>query len=122
MKIAKKIQKIRTVKKNKSLGSFLYGKLQQKEYSLKLKFMRKGKTQYVRDAINAELGRRYLEKEYAWYLKAPKQKYSANEKLPKIVWWCWLQGLDKAPLMVKMCLNSINEEILLFYNSNYIGI
>lgn len=109
MGIAKKIQKIRTVKKNKSLGSFLYGKLQQKEYSLKLKFMRKGKTQYVRDAMNAELGRRYLEKEYAWYLKAPKQKYSANEKLPKIVWWCWLQGLDKAPSMVKMCLNSIKK-------------
>ena len=109
MGIAKKIKKIRTVKKNKILGSFLYGKLQQKEYSLKLKFMRKGKTQYVKDAINAELGRRYLEKEYAWYLKTPKQKYSANEKLPKIVWWCWLQGLDKAPSMVKMCLSSIKK-------------
>ena len=109
MGIAKKIKKIRTVKKNKILGSFLYGKLQQKEYSLKLKFMRKGKTQYVKDAINAELGRRYLEKEYAWYLKTPKQKYSANEKLPKIVWWCWLQGLDKAPSMIKMCLSSIKK-------------
>lgn len=109
MKIAKKIQKIRTVKKNKSLGSFLYGKLQQKEYSLKLKFMRKGKTQYVRDAINAELGRRYLEKEYAWYLKTPKQKYSANEKLPKIIWWCWFQGFDQAPPLVKACFNSLKR-------------
>lgn len=109
MGIAKKIKKIRTVKKNKSLGSFLYGKLQQKEYSLKLKFMRKGKTQYVKDAINAELDRRYLEKEYRWYLESPKNSYEMDSFFPKIIWWCWFQGYDQAPPLVKACFNSLKR-------------
>lgn len=109
MGIAKKIKKIRTVKKNKILGSFLYGKLQQKEYSLKLKFMRKGKTQYVKDAINAELDRRYLEKEYRWYLESPKNSYEMDSFFPKIIWWCWFQGYDQAPPLVKACFNSLKR-------------
>lgn len=104
-----KIAKLSKIRKSGNFKSFVHSKVNSELHHIRLSLMKKGTTSYVKDAINAELGRRYLEKEYAWYLKTPKQKYSANEKLPKIVWWCWLQGLDKAPSMVKMCLSSIKK-------------
>ena len=30
---------------------------------------------------------------------------------PKIVWWCWLQGLDNAPDIVKACLRSLQRHL-----------
>lgn len=29
---------------------------------------------------------------------------------PKVIWWCWLQGLDEAPLIVKACYASLVRE------------
>lgn len=29
---------------------------------------------------------------------------------PKVIWWCWLQGYDAAPLIVKACYNSLMRE------------
>ena len=109
MKIIKKIEKINLVRKKKSLIPFVYGKLRQREYKMRLRGMVKGKTPYVKDAISAELGRRYLEKEYAWYLESPKKSYITSKRLPKIIWWCWFQGLSDAPSMVKMCLESVKK-------------
>lgn len=37
----------------------------------------------------------------AWYKK----------KLPKIIWWCWLQGEEKIPDLSKFCLNSLEQNI-----------
>lgn len=30
---------------------------------------------------------------------------------PKVIWWCWLQGIEAAPPIVKACYNSIKRHI-----------
>lgn len=43
-----------------------------------------------------------------------KQRYEMTDLLhehPKIVWWCWLQGLDNAPDVVKACLRSLQKHL-----------
>ncbi len=34
---------------------------------------------------------------------------SFKQDHPKIIWWCWLQGLDEAPQIVKACFNSLKQ-------------
>lgn len=55
----------------------------------------------------------YLVKRYAPVLHSKKSdvrsKMLAHEH-PKVIWWCWLQGLDEAPQIVKACFNSIMRE------------
>lgn len=109
MSVNSKINKIRLAQKNGNLKSLLHSKLKEKEYKIKLKLMHKGTTSYVKDAIEAELGRKYLEKEYKWYLDSPKKIYLTSKELPKIIWWCWFQGLNEAPPLVKMCFDSIRR-------------
>lgn len=111
MNVNSKINKIRLAHKNGNLKSLLHSKLKEKEYRIKLKLMHKGTTSYVKDAIEAELGRRYIEKEYAWYLDSPKKNYVIGKELPlpKVIWWCWFQGLNEAPPLVKMCFDSIRR-------------
>lgn len=55
-----------------------------------------------------------------------KEKY-ANAQLKQnrsnIVWFCWLQGLDNAPEIVKVCYNSLkrnlhNKDIIVLTNEN----
>lgn len=31
-------------------------------------------------------------------------------EFPKIIWWCWLQGLDQAPELTKNCLKSLKKQ------------
>ena len=30
---------------------------------------------------------------------------------PKVIWWCWLQGIGAVPPIVKACYNSIKQQI-----------
>lgn len=32
---------------------------------------------------------------------------SLRHEHPKVIWWCWLQGLNKAPAVVQACYNSL---------------
>ncbi len=34
---------------------------------------------------------------------------SLTHEHPKVIWWCWLQGLDEAPQIVKACFNSLRQ-------------
>lgn len=34
---------------------------------------------------------------------------SINEKVPKIIWFCWFQGIDEAPKLVKECYESLKK-------------
>lgn len=55
----------------------------------------------------------YLVKRYAQVLQSKKEEVrckSYKEDHPKIIWWCWLQGLDEAPQIVKACFNSLMRE------------
>jgi len=54
----------------------------------------------------------YLVKRYAQVLQSKKEEVrckSYKEDHPKIIWWCWLQGLDEAPQIVKACFNSLKQ-------------
>ena len=39
------------------------------------------------------------------------QENGLSHKHPKVIWWCWLQGLDQAPEMVKACFNSLKRNL-----------
>lgn len=55
----------------------------------------------------------FLVKRYAQVLQSKKEEVrckSYKEDHPKIIWWCWLQGLAAAPPIVKSCYNSLMRE------------
>ena len=40
-------------------------------------------------------------------------KIQANElthEHPKVIWWCWLQGIEAAPPIVRACYNSLVQD------------
>lgn len=46
-----------------------------------------------------------------------------NHEIPKIIWWCWLQGVDNAPDICKVCLKTVIEhypecDVILIDNNN----
>ncbi len=105
--IKRKYNKLKVAKQNDMLIPLLQGRLVKLEHDIKIRFMKKGTTQYVKDIIDEEVGFKFLKKEYNWYLKNQQRNYECNGTLPKVIWWCWFQGIDQAPEMVKMCLDSI---------------
>ncbi len=42
------------------------------------------------------------------------KKFNSSRELkhehPKVIWWCWLQGIGNAPSIVKACFNSLMRE------------
>ncbi|MBR1404380.1 MAG: hypothetical protein IJ558_09385 [Treponema sp.] len=85
------------------------------------------KNQYVsfvykfhRQKLNAEQTERILK--WKWYVYL-KRKYSRflesltlppmpeNQEIPKILWWCWLQGEENAPPLCRACLNSLRRNM-----------
>ena len=55
-----------------------------------------------------------LVKRYKPIIAESRQRYESMElshEHPKIVWWCWLQGLDNAPDVVKACLRSLQKHL-----------
>ena len=42
------------------------------------------------------------------------KKFNSSRELkhehPKVIWWCWLQGIENAPSIVKACFNSLMRE------------
>ena len=52
----------------------------------------------------------YLVSRYGSVLRSKKEEVrgkSYNHEHPKVIWWCWLQGLAAAPPIVKACYNSL---------------
>lgn len=37
------------------------------------------------------------------------QENGLSHEHPKVIWWCWLQGYDNAPEIVKACYNSLKK-------------
>ena len=55
----------------------------------------------------------YLVSRYGSVLRSKKEEVrgkSYNHEHPKVIWWCWLQGYDAAPPIVKACYNSLVRE------------
>lgn len=69
----------------------------------------------------------FLREKYEPLLKQRKVFYrdkELNHCRSRYVWFCWLQGLDRAPKIVKTCYNSIrqnliNREIKVINNENW---
>lgn len=56
----------------------------------------------------------HLRQQYQSYLEQLIDKYSSKElhhRKSNKVWFCWLQGLDKAPELVHICLNSLHSNL-----------
>lgn len=80
--------------------------------------------------INSEIGKYiipFLQDKYAPLLLERKAYYHAqslNHQRSNIVWFCWLQGLEQAPPIVKACLASLkhhltDREIKIVTNDNW---
>lgn len=55
----------------------------------------------------------YLVSRYGSVLRSKKEEVrgkSYNHEHPKVIWWCWLQGIENAPSIVKACFNSLMRE------------
>lgn len=51
-----------------------------------------------------------LKETYTPFIKSlPHYELKSKEK-SKIIWWCWLQGEDKAPKLCQTCLNSLRRQ------------
>jgi hypothetical protein len=69
----------------------------------------------------------HLRKRYYNYLQKSKAHYTEQKfehQRSKKVWFCWLQGLEKAPEIVKVCYNSLklhltDREIIVIDNNNW---
>lgn len=66
---------------------------------------------------------RYYEKKYKKFLNSLPY-YENTHKYSNKVWWCWLQGEEKAPELCKACLASLRKnlkgrEIVVITNDNY---
>lgn len=51
----------------------------------------------------------YLVKRYSSVVQKFKSSRSSNlpHEHPKVIWWCWLQGIENAPSIVRACYNSL---------------
>ena len=57
----------------------------------------------------------YLSERYFRFLQKRKEYYAGQtfeHHRSKIVWFCWLQGLENAPEMVKTCYASLQQHLL----------
>ncbi len=119
---------IRAYKKIKSFGSF---RLLREYYRLGIVWA------LVQNAVWCIVHRRSLKNVYAVvndrvtpYLEnkyqelVPKERGGFSESVSKKVWFCWLQGMDNAPDLVKACYHSVcqylpEREIVLIDEENY---
>ena len=61
---------------------------------------------YRLDPLNSERCVTYLEKHYS---QEPAIEIAKEEKRENVIWVCWLQGRDQAPVLVQNCLYSIER-------------
>lgn len=54
--------------------------------------------------------------------KSSRSSYLTHEH-PKVIWWCWLQGIENAPGIARACFNSLKQltgySIVVIDNSNW---
>ena len=54
---------------------------------------------------------RKLCREYRNIIEKADRATAVAPVFPKIIWWCWLQGYDKAPELVKSCYESLKSNM-----------
>lgn len=56
----------------------------------------------------------FLERKYESILHERKEYYNGREQVCQrnnVIWFCWLQGLEKAPRIVKVCYDSLKTHL-----------
>ncbi len=70
------------------------------------------KVRYMLNPLNDKRVERYFREQYVLPLKDDFHKLpttrQANENI-EYIWQCWLQGIEQAPNLVKMCLQSVEK-------------
>ena len=70
--------------------------------------------------LNSEQTSRILDWKWYVYLKRKYSRFFAKltlpsmpekQTIPKIIWWCWLQGEENAPSLCRACLNSLRKNM-----------
>ena len=68
----------------------------------------------------------YLMERYAPVLRSKMSDVrgkTLEHEHPKVIWWCWLQGIENAPSIVKACFNSLKRltgySLVVIDNSNW---
>lgn len=54
----------------------------------------------------------YLRRKFGRFLRRlPEVPVPSDTAIPKVIWWCWLQGEDNAPALCRACLNSLRRHM-----------
>lgn len=71
---------------------------------------KKGLEQF-RDILNNKLYSKLYKKNKKFILKTKKTEFDMHQGIPKIIWFCWFQGIDAAPALVKKCFNLLQKNL-----------
>lgn len=63
------------------------------------------------EQIQAERASRYLWRHYKDLIVKPLDETQQEKEPTRIIWMCWLQGLDNAPEIVKKCVASVKQNM-----------
>lgn len=65
------------------------------------------------EATHSAIFFKQLERRYAEQLEktATVDNDWVKSEMPRVIWWCWLQGEDQAPGLVKECLKSLRHNL-----------
>lgn len=63
------------------------------------------------EQIQAERASRYLWRHYKDLIVKPLDEMQQENEPTRIIWMCWLQGLDNAPEIVKKCVASVKQNM-----------
>ena len=82
-----------------------------KQIGLKASWLKFKQLYLVPNPEVKDLCSRYGSYEYLKQYESACEKVSLNESAPKekIIWTCWLQGEENAPLLVRRCIDSIRS-------------
>ena len=61
------------------------------------------------DQIQAERASSYLLRHYRALITKPLEETATNPEPTRIVWLCWLQGMEQAPEIVQQCVASVKH-------------
>ena len=62
----------------------------------------------IADAIRHWQAYLYVREKYLNFLEE-LPTYKGTGETPRMFWWCWLQGIDNAPPICKVCLDSLRK-------------
>lgn len=82
--------------------NFLFFRIKRKIFSKILK------NKIAKDILKQDITYNYLYKKFKKTI-INSNYYEINDKINKTIWVCWLQGIEQAPELVKVCYNKLKK-------------